>query len=247
MGKTIIDATGLVPYLDKGVLVAMVPGVTISNLSITGASIPESRGGNAAGVRDSGKGVGFKLSNVEINGCQNGILTFGSDIEIDGGYIHDNGSGSGQTHNLYVNGNGSNFFRLTNLRTENCNGAHEVKSRAAHTISFGCHHRTGGDGSAYDVPDGGQLSISNGSMTLPSNAQDHNFLSYAFESRRNTPVGNIVTITNEVFNDGTGTGGIIRSGDPSAILMLSGCTYTGTLPPKIRGWGSVNGSITKAF
>src|SRR5512135_2200616 len=169
MGKTIIDATGLVPYANKGVLVPLVPGVTISNLSIVGAAIPEATvpntlGGNAAGVRDNSRGVGFKLSNVEISGCQDGILAFGSDIEIVGGYIHDNGTGTGQTHNVYVGfWSGRNSFILTNLITENCKGGHEIKSRAAHTISFGCHHTTGGDGAAYDVPDGGQLAISNGS------------------------------------------------------------------------------------
>src|SRR5579862_5183447 len=167
MGKTIIDAGGIEPYNDMAVLVPLVPGVTISNLSIKGASISDKLGGNAAGVRDAADGIGFKLSNVEISGCQDGILTFGSDIEISGGYIHDNGSGTGQTHNVYVGfWTGRNSFRLTNLLTKSCNGGHEIKSRAAHTISFGCHHTTGGDGAAYDVPDGGQLAISDGSMTL---------------------------------------------------------------------------------
>ena len=229
-----------------GILVVLVPGVMISDLSITCASITESLGGNAAGVRDIARNTGFRLSNVEISNCQDGILTFGSDIEIVGGYIHDNGSGTGQTHNIYVNGNGKNFFRLTHLHTANCKGGHEVKSRAAHTISFGCHHTTGGNGAAYDVPDGGQLSISDGSMTLGAKAQDHVFVSYAMESTKNIGVGNIVTITNEVFNDGTGSGGIIQSGDPMATLTLSDCTYTGSIRPQIKGWGAVNGSITKA-
>jgi len=245
-GRTIINATGLAVYRDMAVLVVLVPGVTISNLSITGASIAETLGGNAAGVRDTANNIGFRLSDVEISGCQNGILTFGSDIEIAGGYVHDNGSGSGFTHNIYVNGNGSNFFRLSNLWTANCIGGHEIKSRAAHTISFGCHHTTGGNGSAYDIPDGGQVSISNGSMNLSKDAADHRFLGYAMESTKNQGVGNIVTITNEVFNDATGSGGIIVSNDPKATLTLSGCSYTGSSQPQIRGWAAVNGAITKA-
>jgi hypothetical protein len=186
-------------------------------------------------------------SNVEISRCQDGILAFGSDIEIVGGHIHDNGTGTGQTHNVYVGfWSGRNTFRLTNLVTENCNGGHEIKSRAAHTISFGCHHVTGGDGAAYDVPDGGQLAISDGSMTLPKLSVDPKFISYAMEGNRNIGVGNIVTITNEIFNDLTGTGGNIIAHDPSAVLTLSGCTYTGPMPPNIVGWGAVNGAITKA-
>jgi len=252
MGKTIIDATGLVPYENKGVLVPLVSGVTISDLSIMGATIPEATepntlGGNAAGVRDYSRGVGFKLSNVEISRCQDGILAFGSDIEIVGGYIHDNGTGTGQTHNVYVGfWSGRNSFRLTNLLTKSCNGGHEIKSRAAHTISFGCHHTTGGDGAAYDVPDGGQLAISDGSMTLPKGSVDPKFISYAMEANRNASVGNIVTVTNEIFHDLTGTGGNIITHDPNAVLTLSGCTYTGPKPPNITGWGTVNGAITKA-
>ena len=248
MGKTIIDAGGIEPYKEMAVFVPIVPGVTISDISIRGASISDDLGGNAAGVRDAADGIGFKLSNVEISGCQDGILTFGSDIEISGGYIHDNGSGTGQTHNVYVGfWTGRNVFRLTNLITENCNGGHEIKSRAAHTISFGCHHTTGGNGAAYDVPDGGQLSISSGSMTLPKNSPDPKFISYAMEGNRNAAVGNIVTITDEVFHDLTGTGGNIITRDTNAVLVLSGCTYTGAVPPRITGWGQVSGSITKAM
>jgi hypothetical protein len=252
MGKTIIDATGLAPYANKGVLVPLVSGVTISNLSIVGASIPEASapgtlGGNAAGVRDNSRGVGFKLSNVEISKCQDGILAFGSDVEIVGGYIHENGTGTGQTHNVYVGfWSGRNTFRLTNLVTEHCNGGHEIKSRAANTISFGCHHTTGGNGAVYDVPDGGQLAISDGSMTLPKGSADPKFISYAMEANRNASVGNVVTITNEIFNDLTGTGGNIITHDPNAVLALSGCTYTGPTPPNIVGWGAVHGAITKA-
>ena len=248
MGKTIIDAGGLAPYNEMAVLVPLVPGVTISDLSIRGASISDKLGGNAAGVRDASRGTGFKLSNVEISGCQDGILAFGSDVEISGGHIHDNGSGSGQTHNVYVGfWTGKNTFRLTNLITQNCNGGHEIKSRATHTISFGCHHTTGGNGAAYDVPDGGQLSISSGSMTLPKDSPDPKFISYAMEANRNAAVGNIVTVTDEVFHDLTGTGGNIITHDKTAVLVLSGCTYTGALPPKIIGWGQVNGAITKAI
>jgi hypothetical protein len=248
-GRTIIDATGISPVQKMSVLLVHVPGVTIRDLSIRGAAISDVDGGNAAGIRDAHNGVGFTARRIEISDCQNGVLTFGSDISIHDSHIHDNGaSGSsrGQTHNLYINGNGSNIFLLNNTNTENCHGGHEVKSRAAHTISFGCHHLTGGSGSAYDVPDGGQLSISDGSMTLPAGADDRNFVSYAMESTKNAAVGNIVTVTNVLFIDKTGNGGIIQSGDPMATLTLSGCTYSGAVCPRIMGWGTVNGTIQKA-
>jgi hypothetical protein len=243
-GATILDAMGLPVAKDQGILVASVPGVTISRLVLANALIPETAGGNAAGVY-AGPGATVKLADVEIFNCQDGVRTFRSEVEIDGGYIHDNGSGTGQTHNIYVGGRPTGFFRLTNLTTASCKGGHEVKSRAMHTISFGCHHTTGGEGAAYDISDGGQVSISNGSITLPREAANQNFIAYAMESTRNSSVGNIVTITNEIFRDRTETGGLILSGDPSATLVLSGCTYTARLPPRLKGWGNVSGKLTR--
>ena len=83
-------------------------------------------------------------------------------------------------------------------------------------------------------------------MTLPKSSVDPKFISYAMEGNRNATVGNIVTVTNEVFNDLTGTGGNIITHDPNAVLTLSGCTFTGPKAPNIVGWGTVNGAITKA-
>jgi len=243
-GQTILDAMGIPVTSNQGILFVSVPGVAISNLAIANASVSDLIGGNAAGVY-AGPGTSIKLSNVEIFNCQDGVRTLRSEVEIDGGYIHENGSGTGQTHNIYVSGHPTAFFRLTNLTTASCKGGHEVKSRAMHTISFGCHHLTGGEGAAYDISDGGQLSISNGSMTLPKEAANQNFIAYAMESTKNIEVGNIVTIANEIFHDGTKTGGMILSGDPAATLILSGCTYTGPLPPRLKGWGSVSGQFTK--
>lgn len=64
----------------------------------------------------------------------------------------------------------------------------------------------------------------------------------------NNAIGTTVTLTNCVFTDQTGSGGFISNGTsvPTARLVLSGCTYTGGVPPKIAGFGSVIGSITAA-
>jgi hypothetical protein len=64
----------------------------------------------------------------------------------------------------------------------------------------------------------------------------------------NSAVGTTVTLTNCVLTDQTGTGGYIANGTtvPNARLVLSGCTYTGSVPPKITGFGTVIGAITAA-
>ena len=64
----------------------------------------------------------------------------------------------------------------------------------------------------------------------------------------NSAVGTTVMLTNCVFADETGSGGFIANGRavPKAMLVLSGCTYTGSAPPKITGFGTVTGTIAAA-
>jgi hypothetical protein len=247
MGTTIIDGAGLRLSQDKAVLLTE-KHVTISEATVRGARISAALGANGAGVRDNGPGIGFDLVNLGITGCQNGILTFASDVNLTGCIIHDNGEpGSERTHNVYVGGAPGTTFTLTDTRTSNCLDAHEVKSRAGTTISKRCHHVTGGNGVGYEFPDAGKVAISDGSITLPAGAADRRFIAYGMESTANAATGLDVTITNELFEDLTGFGGIIMARQGiGAKLVLIGCTYKGSVAPDLQGWAEVTGEITKA-
>lgn len=245
-GQT-VDATGHRLTYDKAILVPTVPGLTIKNLVLTGARLPTSLGANGAGVRDAGDGIGFTLDGVEIHHCDNGILTFASNISLLNCKFHDNGSAQddapGMTHNVYVGGG--------NLIVKNYTGygatrAHDIKSRAVTTSISQMVSTAGGQGRCLDVPDAGTVDVTDSVWTIPPGAADRTFFGYATESGKNA--GRIVTLTNVVFIDQTGQGGFITCGPyaPDAVLNLIGCTYKGAAAPQFQGWPKVNGELTQA-
>lgn len=251
MGQTIIDGTNLEPTQDKALIVLGANGITISQLTIKNAWINASLGLNAAGLRNADSTIGITASNVEITGCQNGILTDDAssvDFVLDKMNIHGCGAtgNPGNTHSLYIGGLPTTKCTLTNSVLSGCIDAHEYKSRCGTTISQNNKFTTGGFGSCIDCSNGGILNSTDDTFTLPAGAADETFISFAQENTKNAATGHACNITNGVFHDGTGTGGIINSGDPAAVLTLVGCTYTGAVAPRITGWGQVIGSIAKA-
>jgi hypothetical protein len=257
-GKTIIDCTNLTPYQNKAVLVTSVPGVTINGLTIRGAAIAANLGANAAGVRDTGPGIGFTLSASEITACQDGLLTSASNITVNNCNIHGNGAGlvgGSATHELYIGGGPATIFSMTGTTVATGPLAtHAVKSRAGKTSVVGGTLTAGAadsgavSGSIADIPDGGNATFSGVAFVLRPSAAVTLFLGYGMESASNLAAGVTVMLTNCTFNGG-GVAGEIQNGTfiPSAKLVLSGCTYTGTAgPPAISGFASVTGTIALA-
>lgn len=255
MGKTIIDGTGITPTYSKALLVPLVAGSTISNLTLQNANIAASQGNNAAGVRDNGNGIGFTLNGVEVTACQDGLLTFASNVTLIGGHTHDNGAGDGYTHEIYLGGDTTNTCTLTGW-TSTCGAksTHALKTRAGTTNVSGGTFTGSADstgavgGSVIDIPDGGNFSATGATLVIAAGAANHEFLTFGLESAANASIGDTVTLTNVVFTDNTGSGGIISNGTaiPAAKLVLSGCTYTGKVAPSITGWGSITGTIAAA-
>ena len=251
-GKTVLDCTGLTPAQSKGVLVPSVAGTTISNMTIKGAAVSDD---NGAAVRDAGTGIGFTLDTVEVTGCQDGILTFPSNVALKNCYFHDNGAGDGLSHEIYIGGDTANTGTVTNtIVAAGVKATHALKSRAGTTTVSGCTLTGSLDttgnvaGSVVDIPDGGICNISDTTISTSINQGNDLFLGYAMESALNQAIGTTVTLTNVVFNDQTGTGGMIQNGTkiPGATLVLQGCTYKGTKAPQITGFASVTGTIAKA-
>ena len=258
-GKTVLTCGGLEPTADKATLVPHVGGVTLSGLTLSGAPTSSDLGNNVAGIRDSGtSGALYTLTGVEITGNQDGILTNAGNWALNGCTVHANGGGDGLTHELYFNDdNASNVVRLTNCTvTQGLKSTHAVKSRAATTDIIGGMYTSGGNpddaicGTLLDFPNGGIVNISGAKLILKPGSAVPGFLGYAMEKTgaANSAIGTTVTLTNCVFTDQSGRGGFISNGTtvPTARLVLSGCTYTGGVPPKIAGFGSVIGAITAA-
>lgn len=251
IGTTTINITGIKPDQNKAALVPSIPGVTIKAMSITGAAIDNSLGGNAAGVRDGGDGIGFTLKTVEISGCQMGVLTFASPIVIDTSHIHDNGNATAgaRTHNIYC---GGGTLTLTNSVVEHCADAHEVKSRATDTTLTGDTITTAGRGNCIDIPDAGNLTVSNTTLTIgkaadPSN-QNEVVLHYGEESTKNA--GRAVALTSVVIDTTAlpGVSALLIFAAADAKLTLTGCTYKGDTAPTIQGLAAaqITGAFTKA-
>jgi len=255
MGSTILDGTGIEPFQDKALLVPTVGGTTISNLTIQNASISAALGQNAAGVREAQAGISYTLNAVEITGCQDGILTFASNVTLTGGHTHDNGASDGLSHEMYLNGDTTNTMTVTNwISTCGTKSTHALKTRAGTTNLSGGTFTGSADptgavgGSVVDVPDAGIFTASGTTFITAAGAGNHQFITYGSESATNAGIGLTVTLTNCVFTDNTGSGGILQNGtaNPTATLVLTGCTYTGATAPTITGFGTVTGTITKA-
>ncbi len=148
------------PPNDKGIL-DLTGNITVDNLAFTGASVPASLGGNGAGIRyESGNLV---LNNDAFYGNQDGLLAnpdpTGS-IIINDSYFSDNGSGTGYTHNLYVNEVGTLLINSSTFTDAQV--GHEIKSRALNTIITNSTIADGPGGTAsyaIDLPNGGNATI----------------------------------------------------------------------------------------
>lgn len=255
MGKTTLDCTGERPTHSKAVLVPIVGGATIRDMTLMGASISSGDGGNAAGVREDGVGMPFNLTNVEITGCQNGLLTFADNLVLTGGHTHDNGNSDGQTHEIYVNGSPTSILKIDNwVSTCGLKSTHALKSRAGTTSVTGGTFTGNPDptgnvgGSVVDAPEGGVFNATGSTFVTGQGAANTLFFGYAMENANNQATGTTATFTDCVFTDNTGSGGKIQNGTfiPSATLVLVNCTYTGATAPVIAGFASVSGAITKA-
>lgn len=244
MGKTIIDCAGLRPAYQKAVLLPLVPGVKISNLTIMNAAIAAGDGGNAAGVRDEGA-QGFELENVEVRGCQNGLLTFAGNYKLTGCKFLGNGSGSGNTHNNYFGGNPLSRVDILNGEYSDAIGGHDVKSRAGTTVMDTLTILKGSDGRAVDIPDAGLAILRNSTIIVAPGSNNGVVIGYGSESQNNRPTGDTLTLSNVFIDNQRGTTYIDGAPGSWAKLVLSNVRIKGAFP-ELRNWGTVTGSMISA-
>ncbi len=137
------------------------PDVTITGFSFSGVHIPGADGGDGAGIRyQSGN---LALSQDWFHNNQDGLLatpfvTGAGSISIDQSEFGFNGSGTGQTHNLYVGMVGS--LSITNSYFHDADAGHEIKSRAeVNTIENNRIFDNNGTASySIDLPNGARTS-----------------------------------------------------------------------------------------
>ncbi len=163
----------------------------IDNLTFQGAEIPDSEGGNGAGIRYQGGNL--VLNNDAFLDNQNGIMGSAVDnlpqnsFTIEGCTFDSNGQTSGQyagyTHNLYV-GEGVSSVVATNNIFERANVGHEFKSRAASNFISNNIFYDGPTGTAsysIDLPDGGADTISGNVLEKGPESENNSFIHYGGE------------------------------------------------------------------
>jgi len=209
-GRPKIDAAGK-NASEKGTWVVNGNNVTVENVEMYGAKVMD---GNGAAFRL--QGVGFTLRNAFIHDNENGILANPSptsDILIEYSEFGHNGSGDGQTHNLYIGHVKSLTFRYS--YSHDANVGHNLKSRAdTNMIAYNRFSSTppGETGStAYgqpsyeiDLPNAGTSYIIGNIIQQPALNQNPAMVAYGEEGATNS-ASDLYVINNTFLNDGGGT------------------------------------------
>src|SRR5271166_5664032 len=231
-GRAHIDAHGKNAQ-GKGIWVIQGANTTIENIEFSGAKVPDQ---NGAAIRQ--EGAGLSLRNCYFHDNQNGILTganLSSDILIEYTEFARNGSGDGQTHNMYI-GN-VRTFTLRYSYSHQAKIGHLVKSRAQ--TNYILYNRltdeTGTASYEINLPNGGRAYIIGNLIQQSPNTDNDTIISYA-EERASNPVQELYVVNNTIVND-YGNGTFVRvSGSPSSSRLVNNLFIgPGTL---LRGQGT---------
>lgn len=143
----------------KGIFVITGNGVTVRNLTLSRARVPDA---NGAGIR--AEGVGLTVEGVHFLDNENGILSAGQPqgdlIVRDSQFIGNGSCERACAHGIYVGRLG--LLRVENSRFVGTRQGHHIKSRALRTEVLGNEIDDGAEGTAsylIDVPNGGAVLI----------------------------------------------------------------------------------------
>src|SRR3954447_16934479 len=157
-GMVNLVASGQIPN-GKAILITDTD-VTLDHIAFSGATV---RDGNGAGIRYQGGNLTIKNSYFHNN--QNGILgaaAANGTISIKTSEFGHNGSGTGQTHNIYIGA--IKDLTVDSSYFHDAVVGHEIKSRAASTTITNSRivdGRTGTASYSIDLPNGGKTIANN--------------------------------------------------------------------------------------
>lgn len=208
-GRPRIDAGGR-NALGKGTWVVAGNQITIENVEMLGAKVPDR---NGAALRL--EGTGFTLRGSYLHDNENGILSGAngaSDIVIETSEFGRNGDGTGQTHNVYIGTVRSLTFRYN--YTHDAHVGHNLKSRA-HTnkILYNRFSSSGLGQPSYeiDLPNGGLSWVIGNVIQQPAANQNAALLAYGAEGASNTSE-QLYVVNNTFLNDDTMRGTFVQIG-----------------------------------
>jgi hypothetical protein len=177
-GQPHFDCAELHLVADKACLLLAANGITLENLEISGAVLPESTGANGACVRNE-PNISFTLRRIVCHGSQDGLLSDGGNILIENSEFYDNGW-TELTHNIYLGGNCRVTVRGSVFRDARL--GHEFKSRCAEaTIADSTFRSTKGSRN-IDISDGGEIKIYRSTFEKTRGADSYEIIGFAPES-----------------------------------------------------------------
>lgn len=223
----------------KGMLVIQGNGVTIRNLTLTRARVPD---GNGAGIRNEAPDL--TVEGVRFVNNQNGILSTpleGGTVLIKNSLFERNGgcaNSGGCAHGIYSNA--ATLLRIENTTFENTRQGHHIKSRGLRTEVIGCTIRDGEEGTAsyeIDVPNGGSLVVRDSTLQKGVEAENHSAMIVLGAEGVNQPTREITIENNTIRNDGSWTTVLVRN-LTATDAMIKGNKISGNVRP-LDGDGKV--------
>jgi hypothetical protein len=192
-GRVVLQATGNLPN-GKGIILTNA-SLTINGLTLSGARVDDSVGGNGAGIRDETSGPArLIVRNSTFVGNQEGILDDGDPDEtitiVNSAFKNNGNPNSGAEHGIYIGRSG----RLTVSHSLFCGqlNGNALKSRARITTvetsiiytgqdypRLGCG--TGAASYNIDLSNGGVATISRNQLIKGNAAPNHFIIAYGTE------------------------------------------------------------------
>lgn len=210
----------------KGTWVVRGDDVTIENVEMSGARVPE---GNGAAIRFEGRNL--TLRKVYLHDNENGLLcgvNLASEISIDQSEFARNGSGTGYTHNLYIGEIGK--LVVTKSYFHHAIAGHNLKSRAAISIISDSRFADEGDGRASysaEFPNGGRVTLAFNIFQKGPDAQNQTMVSYGAEGLRPQGTHELVAKGNTFVSKRPGNTRFIYIAPATASITINGNVFAG--------------------
>ena len=183
----------------KALLITTGADITVRNLTLTRARVPDN---NGAGIR--GEGANLLVDGVRFINNENGILAGneGATIIVRNSYFERNGTcQKACAHGIYVGH--AKLLRVENSKFFDTREGHHIKSRAERTEVVGCTLDDGEDGTAsymIEAPNGGSLIVRDSTLTKGPQAENHTG-AIVIGSEGVTQPTREITITNNTFRN----------------------------------------------
>ena len=221
----------------KALLITSGDNITIRNLTLTRARVPDK---NGAGIRAEGKSL--IVERVKFINNQNGILSGsrpdGTIIIRDSDFVRNGICDPSCAHGVYI-GN-SKLLRIENSRFSDTRQGHHIKSRAARTEIIGCTIADGPNGTAsylIEIPNGGSVLIRDNTMEKGPKAENRS-TAISIGAEGVTQATKEIMIVNNKFTNAGRYNTYFVTNLTATEAVLKGNKFTGQIEP-LKGDGEV--------